>query len=154
MFSGQAKYGDTNLNFDINKYIATCTDELEAGNVDVVLGFEMFMQACELCDARLTQAHVQGIVLNGCDKYDLPPSLNLPGMRQGLVVPKTLPGAYELVTNLSIAIAFLSVACLILISAYQTVAFIRPHPNGTICYALNGCTYCHRLPLFLRSAID
>ena len=150
VFSGQSKHLSDKY-FDITKYIKTCTDELDSGNVDVVLGYEMFMQACELCDARLRQARVQEIVLENCDKYALPSAVALPGMQQSLFVQKTLPNASELVTNLSIAIAFLTVACLTFDFVILIVAFIRAHPNGMTCSALNGCT----LPSFaavLRTA--
>ena len=149
MFSGQSKHLSDKY-FDMTKYIKGCTDELDSGNVDVVLGFEMLLQACELCDTRLRQTVLE-TVLENCDKYALPPAVALPGMRQSLFVPKTLPNASELVTNLSIAIAFLTVACLTFDFVILIVAFIRAHPNGMTCSALNGCT----LPSFaavLRTA--
>lgn len=72
--------------------ITACTDALKAGDVDVVLAYEPF---------------VQETVLNSCDEYAVAPSISLTPMSQSLFFRTSDPQTVARIANLNIAISFL-----------------------------------------------
>lgn len=77
---------------DMHACITACTDALKAGDVDVVLAYEPF---------------VQETVLNSCDEYAVAPSISLTPMSQSLFFRTSDPQTVARIANLNIAISFL-----------------------------------------------